>query len=250
MSKEIWLGQKNIRFLYYRYKDSPYYSLFTSVFTVVVCTLLFFKVIIPQVQSWFSVRDEVIVTRKKISILRDNINFMNNIDKSVLNAQLQTVSRALPAEKDFIGVINALSDSAIHSGVSINDYTFQVGKISSTKGRENDGTKNGLPSIAISVTVNGNVNQVKNFLKELQEKLPLSQVLSIDGNTQSTIVSVVFNYKPYSTTALKSDEPLHSISDDQRILINKLSSWQPASGLPINPEASVPVSSSSPLPLF
>src|SRR3989442_361008 len=134
MSRDVMLGQNNLRFLYYRYKDSQYVSLGLVVLVVSVCLMLFSRVVIPQFENWFSIRNEVVETNARIDAIKSNINFMQNLDKSQLNTQAQIASSALPTEKDFGAMLNALSDAAVHAGVSLEDFTFQVGNIASASG--------------------------------------------------------------------------------------------------------------------
>lgn len=63
-----WIGKKGFRYWYYRFRDSQYYALSIAGITILVCTLLVFNVIIPEIANWFSIRQEVIATQAKIDI--------------------------------------------------------------------------------------------------------------------------------------------------------------------------------------
>src|SRR3989344_9386493 len=119
MSKRVFFGQSDLRFYYFRYRDSKYYSLSIFLLTIIVCIILLINVIVHQFNNYLSIRQEVIAKKTAIKLINENINFMNNLDKSKLNSQLGTVTRALPVEKDFEGILNALSDSSIRSGVTL-----------------------------------------------------------------------------------------------------------------------------------
>jgi len=237
MSKRVFFGQNDLRFLYFRYKDSNYYSISVIVLIIVVCVILVFMVIIPQAENYFSIRREVVALRSKISVLNENINFMNNIDKSVLNSQLNVTTQALPAEKDFAGINNALTASAIRSGVTIDDFVFNIGKESSAKSQS---------SVSLVIKVNGTIDRVKRFLKEISEKLPISEVSSIESSSNSTNVTLAFHYQSFPKIVFKEDEPITPLTDPKKALIQQLSSWQTGSNLP----GFVPSGSSSAVPLF
>ena len=91
MNNDTWIGKKGFRYFYYKFRDSEYYGLAIIGVTLLVCAVLLFNIIIPEVTQWFSIRDEVIATREQIATLQQNINFINNLDKNALNSQLQTV---------------------------------------------------------------------------------------------------------------------------------------------------------------
>ena len=244
MNKKVFFGHNDLRFFYYRYKDSNYYSISIFTVTIVVCLILVLKIIIPQVETYFSIRREVVALRSKIKTINENINFMNNLDKSVLNSQLQTATRALPNDKDFAGIINAIADSAVRSGVSISDFGFRLNEPASNS---SDAKKDfqGLSSIDVSVGIKGSTDGGKKFLSEISEKIPLVEIRGVKGNSSILTIGMHFYYKPIPKIAFKEDEPITSVADSEQALIRKLSSWQTAPQ-----EISVPAGSSSAVPLF
>src|SRR5258708_1652220 len=153
MKNDGWIGKKGFRYWYYRFRDSEYYSLVVIGVTILICLILLFNVIIPEVTQWFSIRDEVIATRQKIAVLQQNINLMNNLDKNKLNGQLQTASDALPPEKNFGFMLNAISSAASLSNVSLNDFAFQVGNLDNTKGQVTDSQFKGVTSLENNLPV-------------------------------------------------------------------------------------------------
>lgn len=249
MRREISFGKRNLRFYYYRYKDSPYYSIGLLSFIILACIIIFFQVIVPQFMNWFSIRKEVVATNEKIAILKKNINFMNNIDKSLLDSQLQTASSALPPDRDFVSILNALSDDAIHAGVSIDDFNFQVGNIDSSKGKVTDPAYKDLSIIRISLVIHGPFDNIKRFVQQVGEKLPLAETVSINGNNGSVSLTIQFYQKPFPKTALSDETPLVDVSDSKKELLQKLSTWK-AAPLPVPVSSASQTASDSSLPLF
>ncbi len=247
MRRKVFLGQNDIRFFYFRFKDSPFYSLTVIIFTILVSLILIFQIILPQLNVWFSIRAEVIATRERISTIRNNINFINNLDKGILDSQFRSAVSALPGNRSFSTIINALSSASIASGVGLNDFNFQVGEI---KTDENSPDKVILASnqeaVDIVVTISGSLDQEKKFLEELSQRLPLSSVTSIDGNVDSLTVKIQFYYKDLPEIALSEAEPLAPVSDGEKEFLQRLSGWnQSAPDLGITPSGSV-----SAVPLF
>lgn len=242
MKKRVFFGQNDLRFYYLRFKDSGYYSLSIIILTIFICIILLLSVVVPQVEKYFSIRNEVIAQREKIRIINENINFMNSLDKVALDSQLQTASRALPPEKDFVSILNAISDSAILSGVTIADYNFEVGEIASESAVVPGQVSQPESTIGINIQIDGGINGVKNFLKEMNEKLPLSEVESVDHSSTSTSVSIKFHYKTLPDISFAEDKPLGVISAEKKILLEKLALWQSKS---LNQEFLAPLGSES-----
>jgi hypothetical protein len=247
MNKEIIIGPKNLRFMYYRYKDSPYYSLVIIFIVILICIWIFFNVILSHAQEWFSINNEIIATRRNIKILDGNTNIMNNLDKQLLSSRLQIASSALPPEKDFETIISAFSYAAMRSGVSLNDYSFQIGNIASTSGSQTNGIKKDISVINLSLSITGTINNAKQFLKEISEKFPLSEVNKFDFTNNLAMITIQFYQKPFIPIVFNPEEPIKDISDKQLQLINRIAKWQIGSTVK---EASSPVSSPAAVPLF
>lgn len=225
MRNDGWIGKKGLRYWYYRYRDSQYYAMVVIGLSVTVCLLLLFNVIIPQINQWFSIRQQVVETRERIAILEDNINFVNNLDRGRLETQLQNASTALPPEKDFGSMLNVLSNAALNSGVALNDYSFQVGNIASSSGVQTNIKTPGLDSVRITVVVNGQLEGILRFIRTMQTSVPLSEVVSIDGSGQNMSISVQFYQKPYPDITIPETDRLTPIADEKVLLLQELSGW-------------------------
>ncbi len=243
MNNIIFFGHNDVRFFYYRYKDSKYYSLSILLATIIVCIILVFQVILPQIESYFSVRREVVTLRAKISTINQNINFVNNLDKSLLDSQLKVATEALPSDKDFEGIISAISAAAVRSGVSVSDFRFRLDDTPVSTDKKNP---NSLSPVGIVLDVRGSSDGGKKFLSEIYEKIPIVEVTDIKGGSSSLIVGVRFFYKPLPKISFSEEEPITEVSESKQELIRKLNSWHSAS---FNHDVAVP-SSSSAIPVF
>lgn len=270
MKKRVFFGQNDIRYFYYRYKDSKYYAISIFALTITVCIMLLFGIIIPQIEKYLSIRTEVIAMREKISLINQNISIMSAMDKALLAKQLETVSLALPVEKDFAGILKALSDSSVRAGVTLADFNFSVGEVSSkSAAKANSEPPGSNPSAAqpsalqdnsptainalsettvidLTVIVSGSIDRVNLFIKEIGEKLPISEVVSINNDKNTTTLNLKFHYKQYPDINYKEDDPIKPLSEDKIQLIEKLSSWRASP----SEEIFIPVGTDSAVPLF
>lgn len=227
MNDEVWIGKKNFRFWYYRYKDSPTFSFSIIGVTIVVCLILIVQVIIPQVQTWFSIRDEVIATTDRITVIRNNLAYMSNLDKTLLDKQLETATAAVPPQKDFSSILNAIFEAALQSGVSLGDFSFNVGNVSATAaGAPKDASQKDLSAIEVTLVLSSNLDGGKRFLTKIKEKLPLSEVVKLEGNLQATTVTIRFFQKPLAKIVYQDTQPLPPVSPQHQQLLQQLSSWR------------------------
>jgi hypothetical protein len=226
MSKEVKLHQNSFRLIYYKYKDSPYIAFGLVVLVFSVCLMLFFRVVMPQVDSWFSIRDEVIATRERIDVINRNINFMKNVDNSQLNTQVNVSTEALPTEKGFAEILDALSTSAVNAGVALDDYTFQVGSVASSSGLKQTADPKEVAATKLTVVLAGTFEGVQRFLNEIAQKLPVSEFILVDGDTRSTTVTLQFYQKNFPQIVFKDDQPIIPLSDKHLSVLGELSSWR------------------------
>lgn len=201
---------------------------------VIFCSLmLFLFVIIPQIQSFFNYRDQEQIIKEKISVLEKNISFLSQFNDSDLDSKLQTISLALPLEKDFILVMQAISKAASKAGVGLGDFSFEIGQISGDLTSVSSTESNALiqtaatdttrPAVKLTLTVNGGLSQTKTFVSELKNSLPLSEVSQIEARDNSSTVNVAFFYKPLDRINLDEEKALQPLSQKDVELIDKLS---------------------------
>ena len=248
MSKKVFFGQNDLRFLYYRYKDSTYYSITIFIFIIIVCILLLINVVMPQVSKYFSIREEVINQRVKIKTINDNTNFIGTLDKQTLDSQLRVASLALPPDQDVSGILSAISDASVRSGVTIGDYHFTLVEAPSKVAGQKMVPVHDLLTVDLKLTLVGNINRIKMFLTQIKEKLPLSEVSEIEYNNNTATISIKFFYKLFPDISFKEDVPLTHLADQKRQLIDTLRNWQT---LPIESSGFPDVSgSASAVPLF
>lgn len=248
MSKDVWVGKKGLRFWYYRYRDSEYLTFGIIGGIVAVCVMLIFWVILPQLSSWFSIRDEIIATRSRIETLEKNITFVNSLDRAKLDSQLQTASTALPAEKDFNAMLDVIASAAVEANVAMNDFSFQVGNVSSSKGNTTDARYRDLASIRITLVVVGTVDGVKRFVTSVENSVPVTEVINIDGSDKTVAVSIQFFQKSFPDIKIDDTKELTPLSQKKVALLEKLDSWKRAPVYQGN--FSSPTGSESGIPLF
>ncbi len=233
---------QTFRILYFRYKDTSWYSLSIVVFLLLISVILIGRVIFPQIQNWLSFQKEVAEAKSRIAVLRNNEQQLLGTNESILNTQLQTVTAALPVEKDFAGVIRAISAAGANSGVAFNDYSFIVGNLSTESAELVPETY-----LDISISIQGDIENVNEFMTEIYQKVPLVEILSINFSSNTASMKLRFYYKVIpEKVPVNYDKPIGQIEGDKARLMQMLKAWKDSLGSDIIGDVPVGTESASP----
>ncbi len=213
--KKVNLDKDAFNKLYLRYKD---YLL--PIAAVLICLILFVKLIIPQIQNLTDLKKQEEKENQKLQILKNNLTLLYNLNQDTLDNQLKITSKTLPVDKDFIGILNGISVAASRAKVSLGDYGFQVGDLTKLPT-----SVKGYPSIQLVLNISGNLDNSINFLKELEKTVPISEVTDVNLNNRGSNLSLVFYYKPLAPVKLRDDIPLIPLSSQSINIINNISEW-------------------------
>lgn len=211
VNTKVSLDQLLLKTIYYRYK-----VFLIPVSTITVCVILFLTVIMPQIQTFLTMRDQVEGDSTKLATLQKNLTTISRLDDTKLDTYLTIASDALPTDKDFAGVLSAISSAAATAGSILGDYNFQIGDLIDTNVK---GQSLQLP-LQLSITIKGDLDTGRRFIEALKQQLPLSDVTSISVNSNGTIsLAIVFYYAPLPKITFDDSMPLITVSPkDQQVL--------------------------------
>ncbi len=207
---------------YYRYKESIWFSLgvIGGIFLISISLIIF--IVFPQIQSWFSLQSEVDATQSRIDVLKSNQNLLNSTSDTLLSKQFDIVKSALPYEKDFVGILEAINTATVKSGVVLNDFSFQVGDLSTKSAQLSNQT-----AISIQLSLLGRLEQIEEFLKAIYEQLPLSEVIKTSYTKGGSSISLIFFYKIAPTQIqLSYIQPIKTINGNHLTLLKILEEWR------------------------
>jgi len=206
-----------IKTLYRKYKEHLIYIL-----VIFVTVVLFLFSVLPRIKDLAKLNNDRKIELNKLSILKNNLNLLSNLDDSLLSSQLLVVSSALPSEKDFEGVLNSISLATAKSGTSLGDYEFQVGGLSQRLSVKTTG----FPFLTLSVGIRGTPLQVAKFIGYLSKSIPLSQITSVMQNSNNATVAINFYYKALAPFQFNDSQAIAPISEKGKQIIKTLSSWE------------------------
>lgn len=210
----------SLRILYYRYKETAYYPLTVAIVVILVSVLLFIQLVIPQISSWFSLQEEIRTTRQRIKTMIDNDQFLISRGDAQISGQFDITTEALPFEKDFSGIYNAIIATSSQVGVVLSDFGFSIGDLS-------EQAAGGLASIQVNLAITASPNQVKKFIDSLSRSVPLSEVTTWTNSENTANISIKFYYRALPQIPIDTSIPLQSLSSEELATLQSLRSWKP-----------------------
>ena len=211
---KVSIDQLVFKSLYYRYK-----AFVMPVSVIGICFVLFAFVVMPQIQNWLSLRDVLTVDAQNLQVLHQNIALVTSLDDAKLNDRLATATSALPAQKDFAGIITSLQNAAAIAGVDLGDYSFQLGDLS---GQDQSGKASQLP-LQLNVALRGNITGAQRFMSQLRQQLPLSDAIALSVNADTSItVTVIFYYAALPHISFTDTQPLPVLANGDKQLLDNL----------------------------
>jgi len=210
MNKAPVINQTTFHVLYKKYK--PYA---VPIGIIILCFLLILFIIVPQFQNWQTSETETALLEQKQQGLNKSLSVINNITSETLNNNLQLTTKALPEDKNFSAIINTITNTAVTASVALDDYTFQVGDLTSNE------TK--TQYLQLLIAIKGTARDVNQFLRVLETQLPLSDVTNIQiNNDNSAQVTVIFYYQPFPKLTVDASQTLEPLTSKEKTLLQQL----------------------------
>lgn len=200
--------------LYSRYK-----AFIVPFLVIIVVIIVFIKFNVPAISDLLKGYEEQKSTKQTLESMRNNLNLLNSINASNLDSQFDVVIKALPINKDFESILNAISDASNSSGVALGPFRFTVGSLSKEE------TVSDNPALNLKIGLVGDVNAVNKFMEKLTKTLPLSQVIEISAQKDVSALAIDFYYRPVETAKTNDNLPIGQISSKGMSLINELSTF-------------------------
>jgi hypothetical protein len=215
MNEKINTDIKSLKFIFNKNR-----SYIIPIVIILISIILFFQVVIPQFGMLLATEKQAKEASLKLKTLKANMDVLTNINDDILNSQLQTLSLALPLNKDFIGILNSVYSTAQRTGVSLGAFSFKIGDISGSESKDN------IPLVKLSVPINSDVTAISSFVETISETLPLSEVYEVKVGEISSTVSISFYYKPLGASTYNPDVGISPVSQKGITIINQLKGFE------------------------
>lgn len=233
MNNELKFDLKQLRVLLLTFRYSQYFPVVLPSVIIIICVGIVLLFFVPQVNSWFSIQDEIQQTQERISKAKNNLELLQSSNTQNVDADFYAATAALPPQKDFAVILTALTNAASVAQITMDDFSFAIGEVSQdseasvSAGQQRSvpvvANENGMFPVRVSITAGGTLTGVNAFVREIEEKLPLTQVESVDFTEGKAQVSLTFFTRPFPEIIFNETEPISVLSPQDRLLLQKLS---------------------------
>ena len=213
---------------------AKYKEYLVPVGVILVSILIIFLILLPQIQQFFSSEQTLKRENEKLSILKNNYDFLSNLSDETVDENLNVLSLALPANKNFAGIVNEISTASIESGVTVLNFSFQVGNLTADIKE-----KAKYPTLQLTVRLSGGSIAIANFVGQLYKTVPTAEVTSIKVKGKDASVTILFYYKSFPAQTVSEEEPIAKLTAKENALIQQISSWN---NVNFNSESFLPAS--------
>lgn len=215
-SKKVTIDTEATKSFFRDYKD------FTlPIFVIIGSLLVLFFVVIPQINQYYVASKQLSDETQKLSLLKNNYNYLISLDEDKTNADLKLLSKVLPPNKDFTGLLNAISVVSSKTSVSIGNFSFSLGDLA----KPSQGGSLSTPALKLEVNLGGNASSVVKFMSELNKTAPLAETTVVKGTGGVYLLTIVFYYKPFPPQNISDDEAVVPIDSQNSALIKDINSW-------------------------
>lgn len=206
------INKDSILSLYYENRE-----FILPIFAIIVSVLLFIIFIIPQVLSFPARKNEVDQEVEKLNKIKEGEKVLSNANTDLINSQVEIVSKTLPDKKSFETILNVISKAANLSNSLIESYVFEETSMSQTP-------KN-FQSITFEISIFGDVAQALDFIDELYQSYPISNVTSIKNSENLSTITMDFYYSPFISQKLEDRTLVRAMSPREKETLSQISEW-------------------------
>lgn len=204
-------------------------------------------VIIPQLLTYMSVRDQINQTQNKSQNLEAKASELENVDSALTQKDLKVAFSVLPTDQDVPRAMMILQDMVAGSGLELKSTTFGSSGSKQTTAKNN---------FQLNVTVTGQISALRDFFVKLQNSPRLFQVESIGVQFQKNqgVIEAEIPLSVFYQTGVGQmgpvNQPLPKMSDKDKELLAKFTQITNQAELSLKNEeatsASVPLGKSDP----
>jgi hypothetical protein len=186
---------------------------------VLAAILLFIIVVLPQIMNFPAKKSERDVEVARLTEIKQAKEILQSLDRIKLDSDLKIADSALPSDKNFEIILNAISAAASLSNSQITDYKY------SQSGPVAPASAQALSGLNFEIEIEGEIDQAVKFIDELYKTYPISEAKKIDYDGGISKVSLVFYYNPFTTGVAKEAALARDSSPAEKKALAELSKW-------------------------
>lgn len=175
--------------------------LILSIIFALVSALILAVATYPQIQATISLRDKIKTLDRKNEELKTKLERLKSITFDPSYEQAEVADSALPSKKPLSELLANLDTISTANNVTIVEYQLTPGQVATDSAQLNvgKGKDKELDKLSISYTIQGNKDDVNNFLTAIEQISPFTTI------TKMTVSTSEREGKQISTARLTSE---------------------------------------------
>lgn len=188
-----------------------YHKLAFPVISVLVSVVVIFLVVVPQIIQLINNQNTLNDLNNQVDNLDSKIAALSTISTPEYETNLNIVTKAIPASKDYIDSTPYIQDAIDKSRVQLTGLSFSEPPASGA-----------LSSYQIKVDLTGSILQLNQFLSQINRSVRVIRVSRIDissGSSQSDIsatITLLAYYSAVQKQNLSITQPVVNLSEQEQ----------------------------------
>jgi Tfp pilus assembly protein PilO len=220
------------------------------IWPLVILLLIFISALVfvkPKVIQILALHKTYSQEKKKLASVTQKASFLESLDQVELASKSKKVLEVLPPEADVAQILLVLKSLAQENGLIFSKIVIDPGGLS-TASAQTKSSKEGIPSLNLSVSVGGEEGNLYSFLQRVENTLPVMKAggvsLSPKGGGFSEMdfsLQAFFSFLPASLG--KIEDPISNLTPQEESIYRQIQELQPVlaegafpEGLPVGKE--------------
>ena len=187
----------------------------------ILLVLFSWSYLIPKFNQTLEAREKLEVERERLARLKNKVSQLQGLNEYELSNRTKLTLEAVPAEKNFLDVLGIISQTATERNLMVKSFRVSPGPMAvKEKGK-----------LTIKLGMEGDIDDLSNFLVELEKVLPLitptsnKLVVKFPSTNTTSDLSVEFSFQPLPKTLGKIDSVVPKLTDQEEKFLNIISSY-------------------------
>lgn len=185
--------------------------------------------VIPMTQKFITGLDQLKALSSDVAVLRQKSGILQNIDEDKLRSNVQALSSAVPPDKSIPTVLSTIDGVSGQAGVNLGAVTIQrPGSLATDSAKKQTALESRIGSnlLSVSVSVEGGVDQIREFMKLIGAVRRYFRVQSFSlfytASGASVNADITAFYLPYPAAIGGVGTPITDLSDKENATIARV----------------------------
>jgi len=208
------------------------------IFVFLIILILSVTIFRQTIINIVKLRAENELEKNRLMVMTTKASYLQDLDQNQLGKRVRELEQVFPSKKPALELLNSLSSLAQEDGVQLSAVTLKPGKlVEESPAQETTKASTGggqMQSFLLDFSVNGEVEKVNGFIKDLERTAPLTKIedltIAIQGSREKEQnlnlrlgLSVRVYYQSLPKTIPPIEAPIVHLTSEEEVILDQLS---------------------------